>query len=99
MAEIIASFESGNDLDPKNPFDVDGAFDEEWTKLRDAFLSGCAVPDTAKWLIDVEAIKDESLQAYQDYLMHALQYSVAGFLQGLALGYEYAKREREAHAV
>jgi len=81
LTQAVADFESGKDLDERNPFDVDHS--ESYAHVVQAFVSGCTVPDINKVN---EAFGVTGINALTAAAM-------AAFFQGLAIGYDYAARE------
>ncbi len=80
LAELMAIFESGGGLPNEhiNPFaDFPSA---EVLQIVTAFTEGNTVPETSKWVerLSVETGNDA-----------ASSYAIAGFLQGLAIGFEF----------
>jgi hypothetical protein len=82
--DVLTDFDAPNDLSASNPFDWEEIFSYEGFKLVDgpitAFLEGCAVPETARHL-PPHALNE-----------HSVAFAIAGILQGLAIGFEYALR-------
>lgn len=81
LIEAMAAFENGDD-GSDNPFDIEQL--GEVLPTIEPFLMGGAVPDTYVQLVEQAASVEDGVMAG----------AVAGMLQGLWIGFEYARRDR-----
>lgn len=84
LAELMAAFENGQDdaLGHTNPFTEFP--DGETLNMVTVFVEGNAVPETSKWVEQLNIAPGDDA---------AVAYAIAGFLQGLAIGFGYSQRE------
>lgn len=86
LGQLMAEFES--ERLPDNPFSLDEAFNADVLNQVSAFASENVVPKTSWWMSRLGMRSGFSKDA-------AAAYVIAGFLQGLVIGWEYNQRTGE----